>query len=128
MEIANCRWCGNPAQIERDGDYVCVVSKCKHWLQGPSFHTIDEAVSMWNEMMGSSVPVTLETASTDYRDRIDRMAAAILGGYYANPNFDNPDYVYIAKYAIRQIDAIDAAIGENKCLRNYSQNFFQSIL
>lgn len=68
-------------------------------------------------MMGSSVPVTLETASTDYRDRIDRMAAAILCGYYANPNFDNPDYVYVAKYAIRQIDVIDAAIEENKTIK-----------
>ena len=114
MEIANCRWCGNPAQIERDGDYVYVVSRCKHWLQGPSFHTIDEAVSMWNEMMGSSVPVTLETASTDYRDRVDRMAAAILAGQWANHAVRTMQPDEVAGEAMIQIDAIDAALKERE--------------
>ena len=115
MEIANCRWCKAAHQdcfLSQDNTGMYYVrSRCAHTLHGPSCATKEEAISMWNEMVGSSVPVTLETASTDYRDRVDRIVAAIIaceipkGGY--GPHL-------IARQAIEYIDAIDKAIAERE--------------
>ena len=59
---------------------------------------------------------THETTSTDFRDRVDRIAAAILAGWWAShtQNANKLDMLRVAKGAIRQIEAIDAAIAEGE--------------
>ena len=120
MEIANCRWCKAGHQdcflSQYNTGMYYVRSRCAHTLHGPSCATKEEAISMWNEMMGSSVPVTLETASTDYRDRVDRIVAAMLAGFYANPTLGNISDDKIANWAISQIDAIDTMLKEREAL------------
>ena len=119
MEIANCRWCGGEAVLS--GKYH-VESLCGHKLFGPSAPTVEEAIKMWNEMMNIKTtvidkPATLECTSTDYRDRVDRMAAAILAGYYANPDNDTPAVDTaddIAETAAMQIGSIDRMLKERE--------------
>ena len=86
---------------------------------------------MWNEMMGSNVSATLETTSTDYRDRVDRMVAAIVCGWCARAGESGGWNDHIAaKYAIKQIDTIDAAIAQRekeKILKDTELVFKQKI-
>jgi len=71
---------------------------------------------MWNEMMHTGVNATLEATSTDYRDRVDRMAAAIITGCLAS-RLNNDGYWdtrLVIDLAIGQIDAIDEMLKERE--------------
>lgn len=57
------------------------------------------------------IPFTIKTL---YRDRVDRMAAAIVSGLYANPTKGAIIESRIAAWAIEQIDAIDKALAERE--------------
>ena len=118
MEIAKCRWCKQDCFLSRDASwYYYVRSHCAHTVHGPSCATKEEAINMWNEMMYTGIPATLECTSTDYRDRVDRMAAAILAGYYANPDNDTPAVDTaddIAETAAMQIGSIDRMLKERE--------------
>lgn len=58
------------------------------------------------EMMAQQIQATLETVDTSYRDRVDRMAAALA----CLTNSSD----YIAKHAMDIIDAIDKSIAERE--------------
>lgn len=115
MDIAKCRLCGNNSTVQQDDDNrYYVKSLCEHTIYGPSCETKEEAISMWNEMMMPFITGTLDNTSTDYRDRVDRIAAAILAGYYANPGYGKIEESRIVELAIYQIDRIDKALAERE--------------
>ena len=69
---------------------------------------------MWNEMMHTGIPATLEAINTDYRDRVDKMAAAILCGQWANHAVRTMQPIEVAQEAAMQIDAIDEMLKERE--------------
>lgn len=118
-EIKNCRFCGDKGAVhflyydecgKRFYKMECMVCG----LAGPYMKTKDEAVKMWNEMMGEQ-PSCHHENDTDYRDRVDRMVAAAYSGYWANTRisvmFDKENVV---RTSIGIIDAIDKAIAERE--------------
>jgi len=69
---------------------------------------------MWNEMMGEGTQAAASQKDTDYRDRVDRMAAAILCGQWANHAVRTMQPIEVAQEAAMQIDAIDRMLKERE--------------
>jgi ribosomal protein L37AE/L43A len=106
-ELLPCKWCGTEPYFERISPQIWAVRTCcKHMVTGPIMPTRKEAADAWDEMMAPQVQATLEATGTSHRDRIDRMAAAIV----AYKGTDRLDEISIARAAISQIRAIDAEI------------------
>ena len=66
---------------------------------------------MWNEMMHTGVNATLEATSTDYRDRVDRIFAAMVANGLRPEKIENS-----VKIAMQYIDAIDEVLKEREAL------------
>ena len=125
-KISQCRFCGIHTELmidEKDhgcGGYFASCRCCG--TKGPLVSSRLKAIEAWQEMMAPRAldpimafdkdgNVRMLESERSYRDRVDRMAAAIIaceipkGGYGQS---------LIARQAIEYVDAIDAALKERE--------------
>lgn len=103
--FGECPFCGSTKTrtVRSENGWHVYCESCH--AVGPSHKESSGARKAW------SVDITQIGPDTDYRDRVDRMAAAIIvceipkGGY--GPNL-------IARQAIEYVDAIDAVLKERE--------------
>lgn len=128
-EIMKCRFCGIHTEFEaqRAGydSYRAICKTCG--TRGPLVGSAGGAIEAWQEMMAPRAHDPICTFDKDgnirmlepeksYRDRVDRMAAAIVVGIYSNPTIieSGVGFDQVATRAIEQVDAIDKALAEQE--------------
>ena len=103
-KLKPCRWCDSTnLQIKRNGNGFYVHCEGCDFDSAAGL-TIEDAEKNWSKAMTPSAQ--RHENGTEYRDRVDRMAAAL--AVLTNSSD------YIAKQAMDIIDAIDKAIAERE--------------
>jgi hypothetical protein len=128
-EIRKCRFCGIHTKFDVkdfcDGRFMAECKTCG--TRTPIFYGVFGAIEAWQEMMVPRAHDPIITFDKDgnvrmlesdmsYRDRVDRMAAAIVSGIYSNPTIieSGVGFDQVATSAIEQVDAIDKALAERE--------------
>ena len=106
--FGECPFCGSTKTrtVRSENGWHVYCESCH--AVGPSHKESSGARKAW------SVDITQIGPDTDYRDRVDRMAAAILSGQWANHAVRTMQPDEVAEEAAMQIDAIDEMLKDRE--------------
>lgn len=113
MEISRCKYCYDEGMLTENnlGRWYVECTNIDCMCTSPCKGAQEEAILVWNGMMSPPITAVLDNTSTDYRDRIDKMVAALIISEVPKGGFG--EHLF-ATQAMAYVGAIDKAIAEKE--------------